>query len=146
MLKHVIDRRKAIKLLGVGSAALLSHGCVNKHTDNSHIITLSFDDRFEKSTRKTIEIYEKYGLKAYINVIATPHQKDFQLGKLKDAEYIKIEKPTKGNYPLTLCNITEKGISAYEQYVHSIKGYFDKSINVKNRRINPTKTHYYHIL
>jgi peptidoglycan/xylan/chitin deacetylase (PgdA/CDA1 family) len=79
MLKHVIDRRKAIKLIGVGSAALLTHGCVNKHTDNSHIITLSFDDGFEKSTRNTVEIYERYGLKACINVIATAHQKDFQL-------------------------------------------------------------------
>lgn len=79
MLTHVIDRRKAIKLLGLGSTSLLAHGCVKKYTDNSHIITLSFDDGFKKSTRKTVEIYEKYGLKACINVIATAHQNDFQL-------------------------------------------------------------------
>ena len=61
------------------------------------------------------------------NIQTTKGNLSFQLGKLKGAEYIKIEKSTKGNYPLTLCNITEKGIIAYEQYVHSIKGYFDKS-------------------
>ena len=79
MTKYIIDRRKAIKLLGLGSAVLLTQGCAKKYTKNSHIITLSFDDGFEKSTRKTVEIYEKYGLKACINVIATAHQKDFQL-------------------------------------------------------------------
>ena len=51
----------------------------------------------------------------------------FQLGKLKDAEYIIIEKSTKGNYPLTICQITERGISSYEKYVQSISEYFDKS-------------------
>ena len=51
----------------------------------------------------------------------------FQLGKLKDAQYIVIEKSSRGNYPLTLCRITEKGIVAYEQYVQSIAGYFKKS-------------------
>jgi peptidoglycan/xylan/chitin deacetylase (PgdA/CDA1 family) len=38
-----------------------------------HIITLSFDDGFEKSSIKTAEIYEKYGLSACINVVATGH-------------------------------------------------------------------------
>ena len=51
----------------------------------------------------------------------------FQLSKLKDAGYVNIEKGTKGNYPLTLCQITEKGIEAYEQYVTSIMEYFQKS-------------------
>jgi peptidoglycan/xylan/chitin deacetylase (PgdA/CDA1 family) len=42
-----------------------------------HIVTLSFDDGFQKSSLRTAEIYEKYKLSACINVIATEHQKDF---------------------------------------------------------------------
>ena len=45
----------------------------------SHVITLSFDDGFEKSSIETARIYEKHGLSASLNVIATAHLKDFQL-------------------------------------------------------------------
>jgi len=42
-----------------------------------HIVTLSFDDGFKKSSLRTAEIFEKYKLSACINVIATGHRKDF---------------------------------------------------------------------
>ena len=48
----------------------------------------------------------------------------FQLTKLKEAEYIDIKKSFRGNYPLTTCEITDKGITAYELYVNAIEGYF----------------------
>ncbi len=48
----------------------------------------------------------------------------FQLSKLKEAGYIKIEKSFRGNYPLTTCTIEEKGIDAYENYVTAITDYF----------------------
>jgi DNA-binding transcriptional ArsR family regulator len=57
----------------------------------------------------------------------------FQLAKLKDAEYIDIKKSFKGNYPLTTCEITEKGILAYETYVNSIEDYFKQFRNTKNQ-------------
>lgn len=63
------------------------------------------------------------------NIDTTKGNLSFQLGKLKDAQYINIEKSTKGNYPLTLCQITDKGVEAYENYVNSISGYFEKSKN-----------------
>jgi peptidoglycan/xylan/chitin deacetylase (PgdA/CDA1 family) len=44
-----------------------------------HIITLSYDDGFEKSSIRTAEIYEKYGLSAAINVVASAHEKQFEL-------------------------------------------------------------------
>ena len=47
-----------------------------------------------------------------------------QLQKLLEAEYITIEKTFKGNYPLTTCKITKKGILAFEKYVEAIKTYF----------------------
>lgn len=51
----------------------------------------------------------------------------FQLNKLHEAGYIEIRKSLKGNYPLTICNITDRGIAAYETYVNSISGYFKNS-------------------
>ena len=43
-----------------------------------HIVTLSFDDGFKKSSVMTAEIYEKYKLSACINVVASAHMKDFR--------------------------------------------------------------------
>jgi len=38
-----------------------------------------------------------------------------QLNKLKKAGYIAVTKGFKGNYPVTTCRITEKGIEAFEK-------------------------------
>ena len=46
-----------------------------------------------------------------------------QLSKLKDAKYIVVTKSFKGNYPLTTCKITSKGITAFEAYVTAMKEY-----------------------
>ena len=43
-----------------------------------HIVTLSFDDGFKKSSIKTAEIHEKHKLFACINVVASAHMKDFR--------------------------------------------------------------------
>ena len=58
------------------------------------------------------------------NIKTTKGNLSFQLNKLREAEYIEIKKSFKGNYPLTTCEITEKGIDAYETYVNSISDYF----------------------
>ena len=42
-----------------------------------HIVTLTFDDGFLKSSLKTAGIFEKFGLSASINIIATGHWKNF---------------------------------------------------------------------
>jgi len=52
-----------------------------------------------------------------------------QLQKLKEANYIQIQKSFKGNYPLTTCKITPVGIDAFENYVEAIQSYF----TVKNK-------------
>lgn len=54
---------------------------------------------------------------------ATAGNLSVQVNKLKDAGYINIEKKFKGNYPLTTCSITKKGIDAFENYVKALKGY-----------------------
>jgi len=47
----------------------------------------------------------------------------FQLKKLKKADYIKINKSFKNNYPLTTVRITTKGQKAFEEYVNTMKEY-----------------------
>jgi peptidoglycan/xylan/chitin deacetylase (PgdA/CDA1 family) len=74
-----IKRRDALKILGAGTMGLLSGGFTIPREDNRHIITLSFDDGFEKSSIKTAEIYEKHGLSSCINVIASAHLDQFNL-------------------------------------------------------------------
>jgi DNA-binding transcriptional ArsR family regulator len=63
------------------------------------------------------------------NINTTKGNLSFQLNKLKEAKYIEIKKSFKGNYPLTTCKITEKGINAYEAYVEIITEYFKNSKN-----------------
>jgi len=58
---------------------------------------------------------------------ATAGNLSVQINKLKDAGYITVEKSFKGNYPLTQCSITKKGIEAFEEYVKAISGYLKKS-------------------
>lgn len=38
-----------------------------------HVVTLSFDDGFERSSRLTAEIFERHGLVAELNVLAAGH-------------------------------------------------------------------------
>ncbi len=58
------------------------------------------------------------------NIKTTKGNLSFQMNKLKEAEYIEVKKSFKGNYPLTTCEITGKGVNAYETYVNSIDEYF----------------------
>ena len=48
-----------------------------------------------------------------------------QLKKLKEADYIQIEKTFINNYPKTSCKITKKGKEAFENYVDEMKKYLD---------------------
>ncbi len=68
-----------LKTAGLGTAGMYFSLSPLVSLENKHIITLSFDDGFEKSSVKTAQIFEKYGLSACINVIATAHLKNFDL-------------------------------------------------------------------
>ena len=39
-----------------------------------HVVTLSFDDGFERSSRRTAEIFERHGLVAELHVLAAGHR------------------------------------------------------------------------
>ena len=54
-----------------------------------------------------------------------------QLDKLKENEYITIQKEFKNKYPVTKCRITKKGILAFEHYVETLKEYIEvKKLNL----------------
>lgn len=54
---------------------------------------------------------------------ATAGNLSVQIQKLKDAEYIEVIKQFKDNYPQTICKITLKGITAFEEYVKNLQSY-----------------------
>lgn len=54
---------------------------------------------------------------------ATRGNLSVQISKLKEAGYIRVKKSFRGNYPLTTCSISKKGVDAFERYVEAIKGY-----------------------
>ena len=60
-------------------------------------------------------------LKEQLN--ATQGNLSVQLNKLKDADYIRIEKRFEGNYPLTEVKITLTGVRAFEAHVANLKAY-----------------------
>lgn len=46
-----------------------------------------------------------------------------QISKLSKAGFIEVKKSFRKNYPLTTCKITEKGRSAFADYVEAISTY-----------------------
>ncbi len=66
------------------------------------------------------------------NIHTTKGNLSFQLSKLSNAGYVEIKKSFRGNYPLTSCEITQKGIDAYKIYVDAIDDYFKNFKNTNN--------------
>jgi peptidoglycan/xylan/chitin deacetylase (PgdA/CDA1 family) len=72
-------RRSFLVKTGIGVLAIpFLANCKNFTNKITHIVSISFDDGFERSFLKTAEIYEKYELSACFNVIASVHLKDFK--------------------------------------------------------------------
>lgn len=76
------SRRDIVMKLALGAvSSLVLPGTIyaTEAIRKKHFITLSFDDGFKKSSIQTAEIFEKHGLSACINVIATAHLPGFKL-------------------------------------------------------------------
>ena len=56
---------------------------------------------------------------------ATAGNLSVQINKLKDADYLTVEKKFRNNYPLTICKITKNGLKAFEGYVKALKEYLN---------------------
>jgi hypothetical protein len=76
-MNNDLSRRQFIGMMGAGIFSARP-GMRGAEPAKRHIITLSFDDGFRKSSLLTARIFEKYKLSACINVIATGHLPDFQ--------------------------------------------------------------------
>ena len=59
---------------------------------------------------------------------ATAGNLSVQIDKLSKAEYIEVTKTFKGKMPCTLCQITPKGVEAFEEYVEALKTYIYKKL------------------
>jgi DNA-binding transcriptional ArsR family regulator len=57
---------------------------------------------------------------------ATAGTLSVQIQKLKDADYIEVNKQFKDNYPQTICKVTPTGIKAFETYVKTLQQYIKK--------------------
>jgi peptidoglycan/xylan/chitin deacetylase (PgdA/CDA1 family) len=71
-----MQRRTFLKTAALGSLTASISSC--RPANKTHILTLSFDDGFKKSFYKIAEIYERYDLRACLNVIASGHLPGFQ--------------------------------------------------------------------
>ncbi len=54
---------------------------------------------------------------------ATRGNLSVQITNLQEAGYVKVTKTFKDNYPNTKCQLTAKGVKAFEGYVKAIKEY-----------------------
>ena len=57
---------------------------------------------------------------------ATSGNLSVQIDKLSEAGYISVTKIFKGKMPCTICKITQKGVSAFDNYVKALQGYINK--------------------
>ena len=48
------------------------------------------------------------------------------LTKLEQAKYIKVTKTFLGKKPRTTCSITQKGLTAYQDYIRILEGYIKR--------------------
>jgi peptidoglycan/xylan/chitin deacetylase (PgdA/CDA1 family) len=69
----IISRRESIRWMMSGTLATVVAPVLGFAGKKTHLVTLSFDDGFKKSSIRTAEIYEKFGLSACINIIASAH-------------------------------------------------------------------------
>ena len=56
---------------------------------------------------------------------ATSGNLSVQIDKLNEAGYISVTKTFKGKMPCTTCKITQKGVSAFDDYVKALQSYIN---------------------
>jgi len=59
---------------------------------------------------------------------ATAGNLSVQIGKLKDAGYIRVSKSFGESYPQTMCSITDLGRKRFAEYVTALKDYLKPDV------------------
>jgi len=131
-----MNRRTFIKTSAFSSIALGLGK--NGSKGKTHILTLSFDDGFKKSYYQIAEIYEKYGLAACFNIIATGHFPDFQkiddwilpelLGSFDDWNRLKARGHEIMPHSWEHCNLAKKPLDEAKDLVVKCLDYFEQNL------------------
>jgi peptidoglycan/xylan/chitin deacetylase (PgdA/CDA1 family) len=142
MIHQSRSRREFIRIAGLGTVSLAATGalisCKKDGKPKTHIVSLSFDDGFRKSSIRTADIFEKYELSACINVIASAHEKQFELPNeyhawpVGDFE-LWNDLQSRGHeimpHSYRHANLTEMPISEAEQLILKCFDIFSKELN-----------------
>jgi peptidoglycan/xylan/chitin deacetylase (PgdA/CDA1 family) len=144
-----MNRRQFTKKIVSGGLLLVTAPMLTI-PEKSHYITLSFDDGFKKSFYKIADIYEEYGLKACLNVIASGYFKEVEgnaLGNFDD--WNKLQSRGHEIMPhswehqnlteLPLQKATDKITKCLDHFEKNLEG-FDTSKAVYNFAYNASNT------
>jgi len=131
-----MKRRRYIQTTALAGLAVGLGACYGK--SKTHILTLSFDDGFKKSFYKTAEIYEEYGLKACLNIIASGHLQSFKtdpqwmpqkiLGDFNDWNLLKNRGHEIMPHSWEHVNLTEIPIDQAKENIDKCLDYFEKEL------------------
>lgn len=108
----------------------------------THIVSLSFDDGFKKSFYKTAEIYERHGLRACFNVIATGHTPEFRaqtdpgtaairafpLGNFDDWHTLRRRGHEVMAHTLDHSRLTDLPVAEAKDHIDRCAAYFEKNL------------------
>jgi peptidoglycan/xylan/chitin deacetylase (PgdA/CDA1 family) len=109
----------------------------------THIVTLSFDDGFQKSFYQTADIYERFGLRACFNVIATGHEPAFcpmpegrpdagiasaPLGNFEDWNRLKKRGHEVMAHTYDHTNLTKIPLEQAKEHIAKCADYFEKHL------------------
>ena len=72
-----MNRRDFVACLGASSFFLQRDASGFREAEKTHLVTISFDDGFEKSFLEAAALHEKYGLSGCFNVLASAHLPEF---------------------------------------------------------------------
>jgi len=64
-----------------------------------------------------------------------------QMQKMKKVEYLEIEKKFKGNYPLTICRISPKGIIAFEDFIANMNHFTNSFSFTRQAKTDTSQNH-----
>lgn len=133
-----LDRRQFLI-----SAACFALADKSSAAAKTHIVTLSFDDGFKRSFYRTAEIYESFGLRACLNVIALGERLDFrpmvngvpdpmvgfEKGTFDDWNRLKSRGHEIGAHTYNHVNLTQLPLSEAKELIDKCAGFFETHLD-----------------
>ena len=95
----------------------------------SHIVTLSFDDGFRRSSLRTAEIFEAHGLRATINVVAAWSQGTDTFGTWDDWNHLQARGHEIGVHTWDHTNLAEVPLADARSHIDKCLRDFDEHLD-----------------